>query len=81
MLVDLKGSKSGPKILTPTKEQKTKKSQKIFTQLFGSTRKGKMEKPGLLPNHPKLSLTGKQKSPSHDSGSGENDNETDFQGG
>ena len=93
MLADLKGSKSGPRILTPTKEQKTKKSQKILHQLFGATRSSgksssssKMEKSSgsassILPNHPKpFGVGSKQKNPSHDSGSAENDNETDFQG-
>jgi hypothetical protein len=81
MLADLKGSKNGPRILTPTKEQKTKKSQKIFTQLFGSSRKtGKMDKV-ILPNHPKMMInTVKQdKNPSHDSSSNENEGDG-FQG-
>ena len=64
-------------------EQKQRKSQKIFNQLFGSKsqKTGKLDKPGLLPNHPKIPGSSKSaKNPSQDSGSGETDHETDFQG-
>ena len=76
MLSELNGLKHNPRIIMEQKETKRDKKNKIFSGLFG---KKKQSTPGesVLPNHPKHPT--KPKTPSHDSGSADNE-QTELQG-
>ena len=78
MLSELNGLKHNPRIVLEQKDTKREKKNKIFSGLFGSKSKSKSNvNAEVLPNHPKH--PSKPKTPSHDSGSVDNE-QTELQG-
>ena len=75
MLSELNGAKLNPRVSQQDQKETRKSARpKIFTSLFG-----KNKQKNLLPNHPKHPTAMKPKTPSHDSGSADNE-QTEFQG-
>ena len=75
MLSELNGAKLNPRVNQQDQKETRKSARpKIFTSLFG-----KNKQKNLLPNHPKHPTAMKPKTPSHDSGSADNE-QTEFQG-